>query len=309
MNCPGHILIYANRGRSYRELPVRLAELGAVYRYERSGTVHGMLRVRGFTMDDSHIFCTPDQLSEEIAGVIDLVRHTVTTFDFGYTAYLSTRPSEKTIGDDAAWEAATEALNAGAVRAGIELELDEGGGAFYGPKIDFKLRDALGREWQTATIQCDFNLPERFDIHYTGADGSQQRPIMVHRAILGSFERFVGVLIEHYGGRFPLWLAPVQVALIPIREEHAEYCREVADELRRAGLRIDCLDQPAHMNKKIKQARRDKVPFLLIAGDREKEDRTVTVSTRGQEEQESMSTAAFAERAAALVASRALGLD
>ena len=309
MNCPGHILIYQDRGHSYRELPLRLAELGAVYRYERSGTVQGMLRVRGFTMDDSHIFCTPEQLTEEIAGVIDLVRHTWTTFGFQYQAYLATRPEEKTIGDASVWASATEALRKGAEQAGISLEVDEGGGAFYGPKIDFMVKDALGREWQTSTVQVDFNLPERFDLHYTNKEGEQVRPIMVHRAILGSFERSTAVLIEHYGGRFPLWLAPVQVAMIPIREEHAAYARDLAGEMRRAGLRVDCKDEPGHMNKKIKESRKEKVPFLLIAGDREVETRTVTVAQRGKEEQETVPFEAFLERAEGLVASRAHDLD
>jgi len=309
MNCPGHVLIFKNRGHSYRELPMRLAELGGVYRYERSGVVHGMLRVRGFTMDDAHIFCRPDQLADEIAGVIDLVRHMVSTFGFEYTAYLATRPDDKTIGSDEVWASATAALEDGARRAGIELEPDPGGGAFYGPKIDFKLRDALGREWQVSTVQCDFNLPERFDLSYTGSDGEKKRPIMVHRAIYGSLERFTGVLIEHYGGRFPMWLSPIQVAVIPIREEHADYCREVAGELRRARLRVDCMDQPSHMNKKIKQGRKDMVPFLLIAGDREVEQRTVTVRQRDREEQETVPLADFVARATRLVASRAKTLD
>ncbi len=308
MNCPGHILIYKDRGRSYRELPLRLAELGSVYRFERSGVVHGMLRVRGFTMDDSHIFCRPDQLAAEIAGVIDLVRHTVSTFGFQYRAYLATRPKEKSIGSEEVWESALAALRAGAERAGIPLELDEGGGAFYGPKIDFKLQDALGRGWQVSTVQCDFNLPERFDLHYTDADGHQKRPIMVHRAIYGSLERFVGVLIEHFGGRFPFWLAPTQVALIPVREEHAAYCRELAERLRAERLRVDCLDDAGHMNQKIKNAERAKVPFMLIAGGNEVEARAVTVRQRGKQEQETVPFERFLERAKRLYASRALEL-
>ena len=309
MNCPGHVLIFADRGRSYRELPLRWAELGTVYRYERSGVVHGMLRVRGFTQDDSHIFCTPDQLADEIKDVLDLVRHTLTTFGFEYTAYLATRPSEKTIGEDAIWERATKALQEGADMAGITLELDEGGGAFYGPKIDFKMKDALGREWQTSTVQCDFNLPERFDIHYTDSDGVQKRPIMVHRAILGSFERFCGVLIEHFGGRFPLWLAPKQVSLIPIREEQAEYARELAGRFRRAGLRVDCRDESGHMNKKIKQGTKEKIPFLLILGEKEAADGTVTVRQRGMDEQVTVKADDFLARAQDLIRTRALQLN
>ncbi|MHC4264253.1 MAG: threonine--tRNA ligase, partial [Planctomycetota bacterium] len=268
MNCPGHILIYKNRGRSYRELPQRWAELGTVYRYEKSGVVHGMMRVRGFTQDDSHIFCTPDQLASEIGGVLDLVRTILEAFGFSFTAYLATKP-EKAIGDDAIWERALTALEEGAKQAGIELEPDEGGGAFYGPKIDFKVKDALGREWQQSTVQCDFNLPERFDLTYTADDGSKQRPIMVHRAILGSFERFMGALIEHFAGKFPFWLAPEQVAVIPIREEHFDYARDLSARMEREGFRVRCMDEPSHMNKRIKQAQGDQTPFMLIVGERE----------------------------------------
>jgi len=308
MNCPGHVLIYQNRNRSYREFPLRWAELGTVYRYEMSGALHGLLRVRGFTQDDSHLFCTPEQLSDEIAGVLDLVRVILTTFGFEFTAYLATRPEDKFVGTDEIWAQATAALEEAAGKAGMELDLDPGGGVFYGPKIDFKVRDALGREWQLSTVQCDFNLPERFDLTFTDRDGERKRPIMIHRAIFGSFERFAGVLIEHFGGRFPLWLAPTQVALIPIREEHADYCRGLADELRDAGLRADCMDHPGHMNKKIKQATRDKVPFLLIAGGNEVDSGTVTVRQRGVEEQETVPVQDFVDRAKALVASRSLEL-
>ena len=309
MNCPGHILIYQNRGRSYRELPLRWAELGTVYRYERSGVLHGMLRVRGFTQDDSHIFCTPEQLADEIAGVIALVRELLTVFGFQYTAYLATRPAEHTIGSDVVWERATAALRHAAERAGIPLELDEGGGAFYGPKIDFKMKDALGREWQTSTVQCDFNLPERFDLAFTDRDGAKKRPIMVHRAIYGSLERFTGVLIEHYGGKFPFWLAPTQIALIPIREAHADYCRSLAAELGAEGLRVTCMDDAVHMNKKIKEATHEKVPFLLIAGDREVAERKVTVRQRDREQQDSVPFAAFLARAKGLARTRALTLE
>jgi len=309
MNCPGHILIYRNRGRSYREFPIRWAELGTVYRYERSGALHGMLRVRGFTQDDSHIFCTQDQLADEIAGVLELVDHILGTFGYDYTAYLATRPAEKTIGDDSIWERATEALRSAAAKIDMPLEVDEGGGCFYGPKIDFKQKDALGREWQNSTVQCDFNLPERFDLSYTDSDGQQKRPIMVHRAILGSLERFVGGLIEHYGGKFPLWLAPTQVALIPIREGHADYCRELASRLAAERFRVDCKDVPGHMNKKIKEAQREQVPFMLIAGDREVEEGTVTVRRRGTREQESVSFDSFLGRARELRSSRALSLE
>jgi threonyl-tRNA synthetase len=309
MNCPGHILIYQNRGRSYRELPLRWAELGTVYRYERSGVLHGMLRVRGFTQDDSHIFCTPEQLPAEIAGVLDLVRTLLTTYGFEFTAYLATRPKEKSIGTQEVWDRAIAALREGAERCGIPLDLDEGGGAFYGPKIDFKMKDALGREWQTSTVQCDFNLPERFDLSFTDRDGAKKRPIMVHRAIYGSLERFTGVLIEHYGGKFPFWLAPTQVALIPIREAHADYCRELAALLTADGLRVHCMDDAGHMNKKIKEATHEKTPFLLIAGDREVGERTVTVRQRDEERQETVPFERLRERLGRLQVSRSLVLS
>lgn len=309
MNCPGHILIYQSRGRSYRELPMRLAELGTVYRYERSGALHGMLRVRGFTQDDSHIFCTPEQLPSEIAGVIGLVRELLTVFGFEYTAYLATRPAEHTIGSDEVWERATGALRAAAELAGMPLEVDEGGGTFYGPKIDFKMRDALGREWQTSTVQCDFNLPARFDLRYTAQDGALRQPIMVHRAILGSFERFAGVLIEHFGGKFPFWCAPVQAALVPIREHHADYCRQLATRLVAEGFRADCLDQPGHMNNKIKDAQHRQVPFMLIAGDREAAEGSVALRRRGTREQVAMPFETFLELARRLRASRSLALE
>ena len=309
MNCPGHVLIYKNRGRSYRELPLRWAELGTVYRYERSGVVHGMLRVRGFTQDDAHIFCTPEQLAEEIAGVCLLVDRFMKTFGFECTAYLATRPAEKTIGDDAIWEKATKALQDAADSIGLKLEPDEGGGAFYGPKIDYKIKDALGREWQNSTIQCDFNLPERFDLQYTAKDGSQQRPIMVHRAILGSLERFVGVLIEHFGGRFPVWCAPTQVAVIPIREEHADYGQQLVEKLEAKQLRVAAMLEKGHMNKKIKVAQKEQIPFMLIVGEREMLDGTVALRRRGTREQVTVPFDEFLELVTGLVESRSLELE
>ena len=308
MNCPGHILIYQDRGRSYRELPLRWAELGTVYRYERSGVLHGMLRVRGFTQDDAHVFCTLDQLEDELVKVLDLIDFMLKTFGFEYTAYLATRPTEKTIGEAEIWDKATRALEGAAKRLEMSLELDEGGGAFYGPKIDFKVRDALGREWQNSTVQCDFNLPERFNLSYTGEDGKPHRPIMLHRAVLGSLERFIGGLIEHFGGRFPFWLAPVQIALIPIREEHAAYCDGLAERLRAEGFRVDNRDASSHMNKRIKEAQKLQVPFMLIAGEREAEEGTVAVRKRGTRDQDEMAFEDFLTQARALRASRALEL-
>ena len=284
MNCPGHVMIYASRAHSYRDLPLRFAEFGTVYRYEKSGVLHGMMRVRGFTQDDSHIFCTPDQLEVEIAGVLDLIDTVLKTFGYTYTAYLATRP-EKAIGSEEVWTRAIEALKKGAARMNLPLELDEGGGAFYGPKIDYKIKDSLGREWQMSTVQCDFNLPERFDIHFTDSDGTLKRPIMVHRAILGSMERFIGGLIEHFAGKFPLWCAPKQVALIPIREEHSDYVRSLEVKLRGELFRAALMDHPGHMNNKIKQAQHDQIPFMLIAGERECAEGTVAVRRRGTREQ------------------------
>jgi threonyl-tRNA synthetase len=280
-------MIFKTRAHSYRDLPLRFAELGTVYRYERSGVLHGMMRVRGFTQDDAHIFCTPEQLETEIADVLDLVDTVLKTFGYSYTAYLATRP-DKAIGSEEIWAKATEALKKGAAKRALPLELDEGGGAFYGPKIDFKIKDSLGREWQMSTVQCDFNLPERFDIVFTDSDGHQKRPIMVHRAILGSMERFIGGLIEHFGGRFPVWCAPKQVALIPIREEHAEYVRGLAKTLQHELFRVTCMDDPGHMNNKIKEAQKLQIPFMLVAGDREVAERVVAVRRRGTREQVSM---------------------
>jgi len=280
MNCPGHIKIFQSQIRSYRDLPIRYAELGTVYRYERSGVLHGMLRVRGFTQDDSHIFCTEDQLEGELVGVLDLVKFLVGTFGYQYRAYLATRPTDKSIGSDAVWEHATRALAQAAEKAGVPVEVEAGGGAFYGPKIDFKLKDALGREWQGPTVQCDFNLPERFDLHYVGADNARHRPVMVHRAVLGSFERFVGGLVEHFGGRFPLWLAPVQVGLIPIKDDVAAYARQLREKLVFEGLRAKLYEQGTNLNSRVKAAQEDQVPYMLVCGKKEVEAGTVSVRLR-----------------------------
>ena len=242
MNCPGHIMIYKARLRSYRDLPLRFAELGTVYRYERSGVLHGMLRVRGFTQDDSHIFCRPDQLEAEVIGIIDLIDHLMSTFGYKYKAYLATRP-EKSLGTDEEWNFAIQALENAIKAKNLEYEIDEGGGAFYAPKIDFKLFDAIGREWQGPTIQVDLNLPDRFDVNYVGDDGNRHKVVMVHRAVLGSLERFVGGLIEHYAGAFPLWLAPIQVAVLPISDRHHEYAQSVYEELKNRGVRVRLEDR------------------------------------------------------------------
>jgi threonyl-tRNA synthetase len=305
MNCPFHVQIYKSRTRSYRDLPIRYAEWGTVYRFERSGVLHGLLRVRGFTQDDAHLFCRPDQMPEEIDRVLGFSLHILRAFGFSdFQAYLSTRNPEKAAGDPADWEAPTEVLREALVRAEIPYEIDEGEATFYGPKIDLKLRDALGREWQLSTIQFDFNLPERFDLAYVGEDGQEHRPYMIHRALLGSMERFMGVLIEHYAGAFPVWLAPVQAELIPIADRHVEYALEQAAEMRKAGLRVEVDQRGERMNAKIRDAQLQKVPYMLVIGDREQEAGQVAVRLRSGEDLGAMEVGAFIQLAGEAVASR-----
>jgi len=304
MNCPFHILIYKTQTRSYRDLPLRWGELGTVYRYERSGVLHGLLRVRGFTQDDAHIFCTPEQIEDEILRVLRFSLALWHAFGFYHIqAYLATRP-EKAVGEPERWDQAIESLRKALEAEEIPYDVDEGGGAFYGPKIDLKIKDALGREWQMTTIQFDFNEPERFDMTYVGADGEQHRPYMVHRALLGSLERFFGVLIEHYGGAFPLWLAPVQAVVIPIADRHVDYARAVADRLREADLWVELNDSSDRMNAKIRGAQLQKVPYMLVIGDREVEEGTVSVRLRTNENLGAMSVDGFLARAARLIANR-----
>jgi len=282
MNCPFHIMIYKSSLRSYRELPLRWAELGTVYRYERSGVLHGLLRVRGFTQDDAHIFCTPGQIEEEIHSTLRFSLDIWKAFGFEEVkAYLATQPKEKSVGESRRWDQATDSLKKAIKREALDYELDEGGGAFYGPKIDLKVKDSLGREWQMTTIQFDFNLPERFDMTYAAADGSLQRPYMVHRALLGSLERFFGVLIEHYGGAFPLWLAPVQAVVIPVAPAFNGHAEQVARVLRDKDIRVatDLSDQ--RMNAKIRNAQNQKVPFMVILGEKERSSGNISLRTRG----------------------------
>ena len=284
MNCPFHIAIFKNALHSYRELPLRFAELGTVYRYERSGVLHGLMRVRGFTQDDAHIFCTPDQVENEIGGVLELTFELLDAFGFQeYFIALSTRP-EKYVGELDMWEHATKSLQGALEKRGLPFTVDEGGGAFYGPKIDINITDALGRAWQCTTVQFDFNLPQRFDLTYQDAEGGRSQPYMVHRAILGSMERFLGVLIEHYGGAFPLWLAPVQAVLIPIADRHIEYCEEVLAKLDAAGFRAEVDNRNERMNQKIRTAQMQKVPYMLVVGDREQEAGAVAVRHRDGED-------------------------
>jgi threonyl-tRNA synthetase len=280
MNCPFHVLTYQSQLHSYRELPLRWAELGTVYRYERSGVLHGLMRVRGFTQDDAHIFCLPDQMSDEILGVLNLTETVLSDFGFTeYEVYLSTRPG-KSVGTDSIWTLATDALTQALNKKGWHYLTDEGGGAFYGPKIDIKIKDAIGRSWQCSTIQVDFNLPERFDLYYVSADGSRQRPIMIHRAIFGSLERFFGILIENYAGDFPLWLAPVQIRLLLVSDDLRSYGEGVAHQLKQLGYRVEIDRSGERLGKQIRAAELDKIPLVAVVGKREVEQQTLSVRSR-----------------------------
>jgi len=290
MNCPGHIKIYQSRVRSYRDLPIRLAELGTVYRYERSGVLHGLLRVRGFTQDDAHIFCTPEQLADEVLGVLELVDVMMSAFGYTYRLFLATRP-EKYLGTEAEWEAATNALRAALERRGLPYEVDEGGGVFYAPKIDVKLRDAIGREWQGPTIQVDLNLPKRFGVTYVGPDNREHEAVMIHRTVLGSMERFIGGLVEHYAGAFPLWLAPEQVRVLPISDAFTDYARDVANRLRAEGFRVATDASNEKIGARIRTATLDKVPYMVIVGGREAAAGTVALRHRKDGDRGSLSLA------------------
>jgi len=293
MNCPFHVHIYKSHIRSYRDLPMRLAEMGTVYRFERSGVLHGLLRVRGFTQDDAHHFCTPEQMPAEIDFVLNFCLHILRSFGFtDFKAYLGTMP-EKAVGEEARWRDAEAALRASLDRSGLDYEVDEGGGAFYGPKIDLKVKDAIGREWQLSTNQFDFNLPDRFDLTYVAEDGQPHRPYMVHRALMGSMERFFGILVEHYGGAFPVWLSPVQAVAIPIADRHMEYAAGVVEQLRAAGLRARLDDRGERMNAKIRDAQKEKVPYMLVIGDQEMESGQVALRLRSGENPGPMPLADF----------------
>jgi len=305
MNCPGHILIYKDSLRSYRDLPVRLGELGTVYRYERSGVMHGLLRVRGFTQDDAHIFCTPEQIEKEIADCVEFARDVLR--DFGFDQFQTELsiwdPNDRKsyVGSEDQWNMATASLESVLKRMNIEYKTIPGEAAFYGPKIDIKLVDAIGRLWQLSTVQFDFNLPQRFELEYVAEDGSRKQPLMVHRALYGSVERFFGVLIEHYAGAFPVWLSPVQAVMIPISERHAEYANKVAAQLKAVGVRVDVDARNEKMNAKIREHAMQKVPFLLVVGDKEAEAGNVNVRTRGKEKTEDMPAAEFVERIKKLI--------
>jgi threonyl-tRNA synthetase len=296
MNCPFHIEIYKSQMRSYREFPLRWCELGTVYRYERTGVLHGLMRVRGFTQDDAHIFCRPDQLEDEIFNILDLNLNILETFGFDqYDVYLSTRP-EKYVGSEEHWQKSTDALKTALEKRGLEYQLDPGEGVFYGPKIDIKIKDVLGRSWQCSTIQVDFNLPERFEVSYIGEDGKEHQPIMIHRALMGSLERFIGVLIENYAGAFPLWLAPVQARIMNITDAQSDYCEKVYQELRQSGIRIEKDLRNEKLNYKIREAQLAKIPYMLIIGDREVESGAVTVRERSGKNLPPMSVEDFATK-------------
>ncbi|HPX60927.1 MAG TPA: threonine--tRNA ligase [Deltaproteobacteria bacterium] len=293
MNCLSHMMIYKTHLRSYRDLPLRYFELGTVHRHERAGVLHGLLRVRGFTQDDAHILCTPEQLDAEIKGVLKFVSDVMAIFGFDYEMELSTRP-EKSIGDDSAWELATNALLSALKDSGRAFDINEGDGAFYGPKIDIKLKDALDRRWQCATIQCDFTLPERFDLHYVAADGEKKRPVMVHRVILGAIERFIGVLIEHYAGNFPLWLSPEQAVILTVTDSHIPYAQQVLEQLRESGVRARSDFRNEKLGFKIREAQLQKVPYMLVIGDKEVETSTVAPRFRDGKNLDAMTAADFA---------------
>lgn len=295
MNCPGAILIYRNSLHSYRELPIRYAELGLVHRHEKSGTLHGLMRVRAFTQDDAHIFARPDQIQDEILGVINLIDDFYRTFGFSYHVELSTKP-ENAIGSDEIWELATESLRAALDARGIDYKVNEGDGAFYGPKIDFHLTDCLGRTWQCGTIQLDFVMPERFDLSYVGDDGDKHRPVMIHRVVFGALERFMGMLIEHFAGAFPVWLSPVQTVVMPVSEAHVDYAGSVAEQLRDIGVRCELDDRNEKLGYRIREARLQKVPYMLVVGDSEVSSQSVSVRARGQANAETVSLDSFIER-------------
>ena len=309
MNCPHHIKIYASQMHSYRDLPVRLAEFGTVYRWEQSGELGGMTRVRGFTQDDAHLFCTEDQIAGELLGCLELVKIIFGTLgmeDYRVRVGLRDPDSDKYVGEAAKWDRAEEACRQAAQSLGVEFSEEAGEAAFYGPKIDFVVKDVVGREWQLGTVQVDYNLPERFGLEYTGADGTTQRPVMIHRAPFGSLERFVGVLIEHFAGAFPVWLAPVQVVVLPIAERHADYAQEVVDKLRAADIRAELDAASETLNKRIRQAQTQKVPYMFIAGDREVEETQVSVRLRSGENMEPLSAAAAVDMIREKVAEKAL---
>jgi len=306
MNCPFHVMIYKSGQRSYRELPLRIFELGTVYRYELSGAIHGLLRSRGFTQDDSHIFTTREDMQSELASLLEFVLSVLRAFGFDdFQAKLSTKPPEKSVGDDEIWDMATDGLRQALEAAGLDYIVDEGGGAFYGPKIDVDVRDAIGRAWQLSTIQADFNLPERFDLEYIGSDGERHRPVMIHRALFGSVERFFGVLLEHFAGAFPVWLAPVQVQVLPVAAGHGDYATSVCERLRTEGFRVEMIEADEPLGRRIRQAKVEKLPYVLVVGDDDVAAGTLGVNARGNEVERDVAIDTFVARLHADVADHA----
>ena len=295
MNCPGGMLVYKVEPRSYKDLPMRVGELGLVHRHEKSGQLHGLMRVRCFTQDDAHIFMTEDQIRDEIKGVARLIDEVYSKFGFKYHVELSTRP-ENSMGSDADWEMATEGLRGALEELGVDYVVNEGDGAFYGPKIDFHLEDSIGRTWQCGTIQLDFQMPQRFELEYTGADGEKHRPIMIHRVAFGSIERFIGILIEHYAGKFPTWLAPVQVKILPVSDKFADYAQKVTDELKEAGIRVELDGRSEKLGYKIREAQMQKVPYMVIVGEKEVAENVVSVRKRDEGDIGSMELKVFADK-------------
>ena len=297
MNCPFHVMVYKSSLRSYRELPLRLFELGTVYRYELSGALHGLLRTRGFTQDDSHIFCTPAQIAGELAQLLEFVLSVLRAFGFDdFSACLATKPPGKAVGEDSLWEAATEGLRSAMEASGLEYEVEEGGGAFYGPKIDVHVTDAIGRGWQLSTLQLDFNLPERFGLEFVAADGSRSRPVMIHRALFGSVERFFGVLLEHYGGVLPVWLSPVQARVLPVAKDHSGYACETMAVLRNSGIRADLAEADDPLGKRIRAAKLEQIPYVLVVGADDVKAQSVGVNSRGNKEERDVPLADFIAR-------------
>ena len=282
MNCPGGMLVYKMEPRSYKDLPMRLGELGMVHRHEKSGQLHGLMRVRCFTQDDAHIFMTQEQITQEIQNVVRLIDEVYSRFGFPYSVELSTKP-EDSIGSEEEWDLATTALEDAMKVMDMDYHVNEGDGAFYGPKLDFHLKDSIGRTWQCGTIQLDFQLPQRFDAEYVGADGQKHRPIMIHRVVFGSVERFIGILIEHYAGKFPVWLAPVQVKILPVSDKYLRYANEVAEKLKKYGIRVETDERDEKLGYKIREARLDKVPYMIIVGEKEEAAKTVSVRQRDAE--------------------------
>ena len=304
MNCPGGVLIYQSEPRSYRDLPLRVGELGIVHRHEKSGQLHGLFRVRCFTQDDAHIFMTPDQITDEILGVIKLIDQVYSLFGFKYFVELSTRP-EDSMGSDEDWEMAENGLKAALDKAGIDYKINEGDGAFYGPKIDFHLIDAIGREWQCGTIQLDFQLPQRFELEYMGADGEKHRPIMIHRVLYGSIERFIGILTEHYAGAFPTWVAPVQVKILPVSNKFLDYAKEVAEKLDNEHIRVEVDTRSEKLGWKIREAQKEKVPYMLVVGEKDMNDKTVSVRSRKQGDEGAVTLCEFMDRIKKEIADKA----